>query len=320
MNMHFCAPTNVPIFNTRLVERGGIEIGSKALNARAGGDENARRRKSRAPTIERENEQAMSGQHEFDEEEAKRLEAIYTTPSASARRQLVRDRLDLETGETVVSIGCGPGFEPAELAEAVGETGRVLGVDVSEAMLGLAENQCAELPQVTLKQGDAVDLPVQDGRFDAAVSVQVFDYIEELGQAVAELGRSLRPGGRAAVYSTDWDNFVWHSSDPARMDRVIDAWTDVYANPHLGSKLATHFDDAGLTVETVEPNSILNTDLDETFAGFVIDLFRGHIEEDDRFDSAEIEAWERDLRDLDEAGETFFNLTQYLYIVRKPEQ
>lgn len=262
----------------------------------------------------------MSGQHEFDEEEAKRLEAIYTTPSATERRRLVRDRLDLQTGEAVISIGCGPGFEPAELAQVVGETGRVVGVDVSEAMLSFADGYCAEYPQVTLEQGDAIDLPVDDGRLDAAVSVQVFEYVEDVDRAVSELNRALRPGGRAAVYSTDWNAVVWHSSDPARMDRVIDAWTDVYANPHLGSRLAASFSEAGLAVEALEPNSILNTSLDETFAGYLVDLFGGHIEEDETFDPAEIQAWEQDLRDLAEAGETFFNLTQYLYIVRKTDE
>ncbi len=46
-------------------------------------------------------------------------------------------------------------------------------------------------------------------------------------------------------------------------------------------------------------------------------LFKGQMEEDERFDQSEIEAWEQDLRALDEAGETFFNLTYYLYHVRK---
>lgn len=259
----------------------------------------------------------MTDQHVYDEEEARRLEAIYTTPSGAERRQLVRDRLGLQSGNEVISIGCGPGFEPAELAEVVGEGGTVYGVDVSEAMLAMADNQCEGLPQVTLEQGDAVDLPVADESFDAAVAVQVYSYVQDLDTALNELSRVLRPGGQAAVYSTDWNSMVWHSSNPDRMERVINAWKDVYANPHLGSQLAAAFHDAGLTIEHVEPNSILNTRLDETFAGFVVDLFRGQMEESGEFDQPEIEEWEQDLYSLDERGETFFNLTQYLYIVRK---
>lgn len=261
----------------------------------------------------------MSDQHVYDEEEAKRIEAIYTTSAAANRRQLVRDRLALEPNEAVLSIGCGPGFEPAELAEVVGEGGHVHGIDVSEAMIAMADDRCGDLPQVTIERGDAGDLPVEDAAFDAAVSVQVYEYLNDVSAAMNELKRALRPGGRAAVYSTDWDNFVWHTSDRNRMQRVTDAFTEVYVHPHLGSRLASYFDDVGLTVEHVEPNSILNTNLDETFAGFVIDLFSGQMEESGTFDQAEIAAWERDLRELDEKGETFFNLTQYLYIVRKPE-
>ena len=43
------------------------------------------------------------------------------------------------------------------------------------------------------------------------------------------------------------------------------------------------------------------------------------MQEDETFDGSEIEAWERDLRELDEVGETFFNLKYYLYIARKSE-
>lgn len=257
--------------------------------------------------------------HVYDEEESKRLEALYTSTSAAERRQLVRDRLDLHPGESVLSIGCGPGFEPAELAEAVGESGHVYGIDASEAVLAIAETRCADASQVTLERADAADIPVEDGSFDAAVAVQIYEYIDDVDSAVVELARVLRPGGRAAVYATDWDSIVWHSSDHARMRRAIEAWTDVYADPHLGSRLTSYVRDAGLAVERVEPNSILDTRLDGTYTGFALELFRGQMERNENLDRTEIEAWERDLREIDGADETFFNLTQYLYTVRKPE-
>lgn len=261
----------------------------------------------------------MTDQHEFDEAEAQRLAAIYTTSSAAQRRQLVRDRLDLRPGEEVLSIGCGPGFEPAELGVPVGESGRVLGIDVSEPMLAMADERCSDLPRVAIEHGDATAVPAPDESFDAAVAVQVYDYIPAVESAASELTRVLRPGGRAAVFVGDWDSMVWHSSDPDRMGRAIDVWTDLYPDPHLGSRLSGPLRDVGLDVDRIEPNSILNTQLGGTFAGNVIDLFRGQMESSDRFESAEIDAWEQDLEEIDRNGETFFNLTQYLYVVRKPE-
>ncbi len=74
-----------------------------------------------------------------------------------------------------LTIGCGPGFEPAEIGWAVGNEGHVHGIDRSQAMLELARERCASLPQVTVSQGDAGDLPVADESVDAAVAVQVFE-------------------------------------------------------------------------------------------------------------------------------------------------
>lgn len=53
---------------------------------------------------------------EYTEDEAKREEAMYETQAANDRRNRVRNKLEVTPGERVLSIGCGPGFEPAELA------------------------------------------------------------------------------------------------------------------------------------------------------------------------------------------------------------
>lgn len=67
----------------------------------------------------------MTDALEFTDEEIKTIKALYTAGDAADRRQFVRDVLDLRPGEEVISIGCGPGFETAGLAEAVGAKFRV---------------------------------------------------------------------------------------------------------------------------------------------------------------------------------------------------
>lgn len=262
----------------------------------------------------------MSDTLEYTEEEARREEAAYETPAAAERRRLVRERLDLRSGEEVLSVGCGPGFEPVELAEVVGRDGRVRAIDRSEAMLSLAERRCADVPRVSLTRADAADLPLADESVDAAVAVQVYEYVEDLEAALDELRRVLRPGGRAAVYDTDFDSLVWHATDRGRMRRVLDAYDDHCPRPHLGSRLAPRLREAGLTVERVEPNSILNTRLDEdTFAHHLAQAVEDYVVDRDGIDPNVATAWVDDLRELDDAGETFFNLTQYLHVARKAE-
>jgi len=168
----------------------------------------------------------MGGTLDYDEAEARQEEAIYRTPAAAARRERVRGLLAPEPGDTVLSIGCGPGFEPAEIGWAVGNEGHVHGIDRSQAMLELARERCASLPQVTVLQGDAGDLPVADESVDAAVAVQVFEYLETVSSAVAELARVLRPGGSAVVCDADFASLVWRSPNPERMARVLKAFDD----------------------------------------------------------------------------------------------
>jgi len=253
----------------------------------------------------------------FDEEDARAVEELYTTDAAQRRRRFVREHLAPEPGEEILSIGPGPGFEPAELAEAVGPTGRVHAVDESEPMLDLARRRCDDAGNVTLERGEATDLSVDADTFDAAVSVQVFEYVEDVDAALAELGRVLRPGGRGAVYATDWDSLVWHADDRNRMARVARTWESHCTHPHLGSRLRGPIRAAGLETIGVEPFTILETDLDG-FAGHLQRLVRSHVaaHEDD---AATAEAWAADVREREAAGETLFALTAFLYLVRVPE-
>jgi ubiquinone/menaquinone biosynthesis C-methylase UbiE len=79
----------------------------------------------------------MTDQHVYDEEEAKRVAAIYTAPSTVDRREWLMEHLDLEPGQSALSIGCGPGYEPEAMAERVGTEGRVFGIDNSEDVLAI---------------------------------------------------------------------------------------------------------------------------------------------------------------------------------------
>lgn len=161
------------------------------------------------------------------------------------------------------------------------------------------------------------DVPLSDESVDAATAVQVYAYVEALDSALQELHRVLRPGGRAVVYDTDFDSLVWHSTDSERTERLLDAFDDHCPRPHLGSRLGPRLRDAELTVKRVEPNSILNTQLQDTFSYHLMEAIRDYIVDRDFVDEAVAEAWVEDLQRLDDDGKYFFNLTQYLYVVRK---
>ena len=162
-------------------------------------------------------------QVEFDAEVAARIESLYRIGDALRRRGIVREALGAAPGERILDVGCGPGFYCAELADEVGPSGSVVGVDSSPAMLDLAARRCSGLKGVELRSGEAVSLPVDDASFDAALCVQVLEYVADPTVALAEMHRTLRPGGRVVVWDVDWATVSLYALDPALTQRVLRA-------------------------------------------------------------------------------------------------
>ncbi len=127
----------------------------------------------------------------------------------------------------------------------------VIGTDVSESMLAIAAARLGPAEDVELRfeHADACALPYADASFDVVVSTQVYEYVGDIAGALSELARVLRPGGHALVLDTDWDSIVWHSRDPLRMQRVLDAWEEHLVDPQLPRRLIRLLEEAGLTVE-----------------------------------------------------------------------
>jgi arsenite methyltransferase len=177
----------------------------------------------------------MPDQIQFDEDQSRAVEWVYSTPDVVEQRRTTLDALGLQAGERVLDLGCGPGFLAAEMAEQVGASGRVDAVDMSPSMLALAarrEHSAGAAP-VVLAEGDVTKLPFGDAQFDAAVSTQVFEYVADMPGALAEVRRVLVDGGRLLIIDTDWDSIVWRSTDDERMARVLLAWDDHLAHRDL---------------------------------------------------------------------------------------
>lgn len=255
----------------------------------------------------------------FDDETGKQLEQLYQIRDAVHRRRLVRAALAAAPGERVLDVGCGPGFYCAELVEEVGPEGSVVGVDASPQMLRLAARRCEDRGNVVFHQADATALPVEGMSFDAAVCVQVLEYVSDVRAGLAGIYRALRPGGRIVVWDVDWATVSWHSLDPARMERVLRTWEEHLAHPSLPRTLAPALRAAGFERVELHAHSSASARFDpETFGTALVPLIEGFVAGRGDLTVQDASAWATEQRELGERSEYFFAWTQFCFTAARP--
>jgi O-methyltransferase / aklanonic acid methyltransferase len=127
---------------------------------------------------------------------------VDTTPQALRLVALA----DLRPGERVLDAGCGPGTVTVAAADRVGPEGRVIGVDLAEAMLARARAAVAGRTNVEIRAMDVTALDLPDGSIDAVVANSVLQFSGPA--SLPEWRRVTRPGGRVAC-SVPWGPEVW---------------------------------------------------------------------------------------------------------------
>ena len=257
----------------------------------------------------------------FDEAAAKALEAMYLTPDVVAQRARVLEMLTPKPGEHILDIGAGPGLLAYDLARLVGGEGRVVGLDNAAAMVSLARTRLAGMKQAECIEGQATELAFPNSSFDAAVSTQVYEYVADMSRALSELHRVLKPGGRALILDTDWRSIVWHSSDNARMDRMLAVWDDHLANPHLPATVGRSMQSAGFTIRRVEIVPMLSSHFQPvSYAAGIMRAIYGFTRTNAArhgLDAQEVQAWFDDQQQLIAQGAFFFSVNRYVFLATK---
>jgi len=125
-------------------------------------------------------------------------------------------------GETVLDIGSGSGFDCFIAAKMVGPTGKVIGVDMTDAMLEKSREtaDALGLAQLEFKKGFAEELPAPDGSVDVIISNGVLNLTPDKYASFAEVYRVLKSGGR--LYLAD---VVVYKPVPDAAKEIVDRWT-----------------------------------------------------------------------------------------------
>ncbi len=158
------------------------------------------------------NEKAPIWDEQVAEKDASRLESMV-------------NRLDIKSGDTVLDVGTGTGVFLPYLLKRVGESGRIVAMDIAEEMLKIAASKLAN-GNVDYLCADVGDIPSEDGLFDCVVCYSSFPHFQDKPGALAEVMRVTRTGGRLYICHTssrDDINKVHRSIPVVQNDILPDA-------------------------------------------------------------------------------------------------
>ncbi|NJD88043.1 MAG: arsenite methyltransferase [Betaproteobacteria bacterium] len=160
---------------------------------------------------------------------------------------------ELRPGETVLDLGAGGGIDVLLSARRVGPAGRAFGLDMTDEMLALAEENKRKsgLANVHFLKGEIEDIPLPDASVDVVISNCVINLSGDKDRVLREAFRVLRPGGRFAV-----SDVVVRGEIPAAIRRDLELWAGCIAgalseDDYRAKLAAAGFTDIGVEVTRV---------------------------------------------------------------------
>ncbi|HEY0171147.1 MAG TPA: methyltransferase domain-containing protein [Pyrinomonadaceae bacterium] len=241
-----------------------------------------------------------------------------------AQYRSVFDALGVAAGDEVLDVGCGTGGGVRALATRFPEAGRVVGIDKSETMVAeaRARTAAAAVPAgacapVEFRVADAHQLPFPEASFDATYSLRVFEIIGEPRDALSEMARVLRPGGRLVVNGPDVDAWTIDAADREVTRKVLHYACDFETNGWVGRQLAGWCRELGLVDISVVPVGLCITEFGPIY-DLCLRVFAERAVAAGAVTAAQVERWVEDLRERDHKGQFFSSQMLFRVSARKP--
>lgn len=150
------------------------------------------------------------------------LEAFDGIEQLQELKVIARQRGGIARGCSILDVGCGFGLETLRLASVVAPGGKVAGIDNSVDFIAEAQKRAAAAKlQIDFRVGDAEALPYANASFDCVRAERLLIYLKDPAQAVREMKRVAKPGGRLAIIEPDFSTTTINLPDRSVVRRAL---------------------------------------------------------------------------------------------------
>lgn len=153
----------------------------------------------------------------------------------------------LKPGIRVLDVGCGSGAITRSIAEKVGPTGYVLGIDPSENLIEQARQNAHNRPELVFEQGDVYTFDTPD-RFDVVTCARTLQWLAQPKQALINMKRLVKPGGYLSILDFNHEKLAWTPEPPKAMRLFYDAFLKWRQDAGFDNAIADHLKDLLLEI------------------------------------------------------------------------
>ncbi|MGJ0505174.1 MAG: methyltransferase domain-containing protein [Methylocystis sp.] len=199
------------------------------------------------------------------------LDFMNGTPFFKRYKKETWDALQVCGSSRILDVACGVGFDVIELARRFPQA-VVYGVDPSRNFLDLARERAHGVENALFVGGDSRRLPFEDRCFDGVRIDRSLQHISSPGEALREMVRVTRRGGRIVVAEPDWGTFFVYNGDLETGAKIAGLWEKSFANPYVGREIGLLLEECGVTDIDCRAHALVVRSLDA--AEIIFDLTR----------------------------------------------
>lgn len=227
-------------------------------------------------------------------------------------------------GQTILDVGCGPGIDTMEIAQLVGKTGHVIGIDQDLEMISRANAHAEKIglnDYVAHHRSEAGTLGFESGQFDACRSERLFMHLLDPEQALSEMIRVTKPGGWMVVVDSDWGSLSIDTTEIEVERRLARFRAEkILNNGYSGRRLYRMFREQKLSEIAIEIFPIQTTDLELLRYLSRQDEVEQKALEQNIISPQDLQRWHYDLQQADREKRLFASLNMIIVAARKPRR
>ena len=231
------------------------------------------------------------------------LDLALSLPEVERWKGFSHDVLSVGDGDYVLDIGCGTGADAVALARRVGPRGRVVGIDLSHALVALAQTRAGRLGlPISFRQADINELPFADDSFSRTRIDRVLHFLPDPGRALREAIRVTARGGRIVVTEPDWRTLTVSGGDPGLTAAILDKGRDRTPGAYIGSILPQLLAQAGLALTDCHDSTLELREYGVAAVLFGLEALASHAVAATPVSAKDAAGWLRSLRQASALG------------------